>query len=37
VEIMRLAHIIILQNKIDLIQESAAANQHEHIIRFIQV
>jgi translation initiation factor 2 gamma subunit (eIF-2gamma) len=36
VEIMRLAHIIILQNKIDLIQESAAANQHEQIIRFIQ-
>mmetsp|Transcript_22731 Transcript_22731/g.49795 ORF Transcript_22731/g.49795 Transcript_22731/m.49795 type:complete len:459 (-) Transcript_22731:370-1746(-) len=36
VEIMRLSHIIILQNKIDLIQESAAANQHEQIIRFIQ-
>ena len=27
VEIMRLKHIIILQNKIDLVQESAAANQ----------
>jgi translation initiation factor 2 subunit 3 len=37
VEIMRLSHIIILQNKIDLIQESAAANQHEQILRFIQV
>eukprot|EP00976_Prorocentrum_cordatum_P102197 1192944-Prorocentrum_minimum.AAC.4 len=36
VEIMRLSHIIILQNKIDLIQESAAANQHEQIMRFIQ-
>lgn len=36
VEIMRLSHIIILQNKIDLIQESAAANQHEQILRFIQ-
>jgi len=33
---MRLAHIIILQNKIDLIQESAAANQHEQIVRFVQ-
>eukprot|EP00850_Spirogloea_muscicola_P011839 SM000075S21928 [mRNA] locus=s75:99080:101880:+ [translate_table: standard] len=31
VEIMRLKHIIILQNKIDLIQESAAVNQHEAI------
>ena len=28
-EIMRLKHIIILQNKIDLIQESLAINQHE--------
>lgn len=36
VEIMQLSHIIILQNKIDLIQESAAANQHEQILRFIQ-
>lgn len=37
VEIMRLQHIIILQNKIDLIQESAAMNQHEAIQKFIQV
>ncbi|KAJ0969295.1 hypothetical protein J5N97_022172 [Dioscorea zingiberensis] len=36
VEIMRLQHIIILQNKIDLIQESAAINQHESIQKFIQ-
>ncbi|GJM88007.1 hypothetical protein PR202_ga04021 [Eleusine coracana subsp. coracana] len=36
VEIMRLQHIIILQNKIDLIQESAAMNQHESIQKFIQ-
>lgn len=33
VEIMRLKHIIILQNKIDLVQESAAANQHEAILK----
>ena len=36
VEIMRLKHIIILQNKIDLVQESSAANQHEAIMKFIQ-
>ena len=36
VEIMRLKHIIILQNKIDLIQESVAINQHEAIQKFIQ-
>ena len=36
VEIMRLKHIIILQNKIDLIPESAAANQHEAIAAFVQ-
>ncbi|XBJ11637.1 hypothetical protein VPH35_016301 [Triticum aestivum] len=36
VEIMRLQHLIILQNKIDLIQESAAMNQHEAIQKFIQ-
>ncbi|RVW71411.1 Eukaryotic translation initiation factor 2 subunit 3 [Vitis vinifera] len=29
VEIMRLQHIIILQNKVDLIQENVAINQHE--------
>ena len=37
VEIMRLQHIIILQNKVDLIQENAAINQHEAIQKFIQV
>ena len=37
VEIMRLQHLIILQNKIDLIQENAAMNQHEAIQKFIQV
>ncbi|XXG85152.1 hypothetical protein AAC387_Pa11g0292 [Persea americana] len=36
VEIMRLQHIIILQNKIDLIQESVAINQQEAIQKFIQ-
>ncbi|KAJ6703821.1 EUKARYOTIC TRANSLATION INITIATION FACTOR 2 SUBUNIT 3 FAMILY MEMBER [Salix viminalis] len=36
VEIMRLQHIIILQNKVDLIQENAAINQHEAIQKFIQ-
>jgi translation initiation factor 2 subunit 3 len=36
VEIMRLQHIIILQNKIDLITESAAKQQHEDIKNFIQ-
>ncbi|KAL6751348.1 eukaryotic translation initiation factor 2 gamma [Haematococcus lacustris] len=36
VEIMRLKDIIILQNKIDLITEVAAVNQHETIQKFIQ-
>jgi len=36
VEIMRLKHIIILQNKIDLISESVAQNQHEAIAGFIE-
>ncbi|GAX80039.1 hypothetical protein CEUSTIGMA_g7478.t1 [Chlamydomonas eustigma] len=36
VEIMRLKDIIILQNKIDLVNESAAQNQHETIQKFIQ-
>jgi hypothetical protein len=34
---MKMKHIIILQNKIDLIQESVAINQHESIQKFIQV
>ncbi len=37
VEIMKLKHIIILQNKIDLVKEVAAEAQHEDIKRFIQV
>ncbi|XP_047948323.1 eukaryotic translation initiation factor 2 subunit gamma-like isoform X1 [Salvia hispanica] len=36
VEIMRLQHIIILQNKVDLVQENVAINQHEAIQRFIE-
>ncbi|KAH7856520.1 hypothetical protein Vadar_002432 [Vaccinium darrowii] len=36
VEIMRLEHIIILQNKVDLIQENVAINQHEAIQKFIE-
>ncbi|KAK4857241.1 hypothetical protein QYF36_025994 [Acer negundo] len=36
VEIMRLKHIIILQNKVDLIQENVAINQHEAIQKFIK-
>ncbi|CAI0389118.1 unnamed protein product, partial [Linum tenue] len=36
VEIMRLKHIIILQNKVDLVQENVAINQHEAIQNFIQ-
>jgi len=36
VEIMRLKDILILQNKIDLVTESAAQNQHESIQKFIQ-
>lgn len=36
VEIMQLKHIIILQNKIDLIDEAKATNQHDAIQAFIQ-
>ncbi|KAI3975795.1 hypothetical protein MKX01_023221, partial [Papaver californicum] len=36
VEIMRLQHIIILQNKVDIIQENVAINQHDVIQKFIQ-
>ncbi|XP_073127008.1 eukaryotic translation initiation factor 2 subunit gamma-like isoform X2 [Henckelia pumila] len=36
VEIMRLQHIIILQNKVDLLQQNATMNQHEAIQNFIQ-
>lgn len=37
VEIMQLKHIIILQNKIDLIDETKATTQHDQIQSFIQV
>ncbi|XP_053203682.1 eukaryotic translation initiation factor 2 subunit 3-like [Panonychus citri] len=36
IEIMRLRHILILQNKIDLIKESQAKEQYEQITKFIQ-
>uniref|UniRef100_A0A803M5K7 protein-synthesizing GTPase n=1 Tax=Chenopodium quinoa TaxID=63459 RepID=A0A803M5K7_CHEQI len=36
IDIMQLKHIIILQNKVDLIQENAALNQHESVQKFIQ-
>eukprot|EP01114_Cavostelium_apophysatum_P015192 TRINITY_DN4093_c0_g1_i1.p1 TRINITY_DN4093_c0_g1~~TRINITY_DN4093_c0_g1_i1.p1 ORF type:complete len:495 (+),score=100.40 TRINITY_DN4093_c0_g1_i1:59-1486(+) len=36
VEIMKLKHIIILQNKIDLVKEAAAYEQHKQIIKFIK-
>lgn len=36
IEIMKLKHILILQNKIDLIKDSQARDQHEQILRFIE-
>lgn len=36
IEIMKLKHILILQNKIDLIRETQAQEQHEQIARFIE-
>ena len=36
VEIMKLKHILILQNKIDLIKESAAAEQYQAILNFAE-
>ena len=36
IEIMKLKHIIILQNKIDLINESQATEQHQQILKFVQ-
>ena len=36
IEIMKLKHILILQNKIDLIKEEAAKEQHEQILKFIE-
>ena len=36
VEIMKLQHIIILQNKIDLVKEAAALQQHDDIKAFVK-
>lgn len=36
IEIMKLKHIIILQNKIDLVKENVALEQYQQIIKFIQ-
>jgi len=36
VEIMKLKHILILQNKIDLVKEKEAASQYEEILAFIR-
>lgn len=33
---MKLKHIIILQNKIDLVKEGQAKEQHEQIVKFVQ-
>jgi len=36
IEIMKLKHILILQNKIDLVKEAAALEQHKQILAFVQ-
>eukprot|EP00301_Raphidiophrys_heterophryoidea_P013550 c20_g1_i1.p1 GENE.c20_g1_i1~~c20_g1_i1.p1 ORF type:complete len:498 (+),score=118.40 c20_g1_i1:93-1496(+) len=36
VEIMKLSHILILQNKIDLVKDSAALQQHDDIKKFVK-
>jgi translation initiation factor 2 subunit 3 len=36
IEIMKLNHIIILQNKVDLMREEAASQHHESILKFIR-
>ncbi|XP_022198276.1 eukaryotic translation initiation factor 2 subunit 3, X-linked [Nilaparvata lugens] len=36
IEIMKLKHIVILQNKIDLVKEGQAKEQHEQILKFVQ-
>eukprot|EP00049_Salpingoeca_infusionum_P002295 m.55498 g.55498 ORF g.55498 m.55498 type:complete len:456 (-) comp11491_c0_seq2:504-1871(-) len=36
IEIMKLKHIIILQNKIDLVKESQAQEQYQQIINFVK-
>lgn len=33
---MKLKHIVILQNKIDLVKEGQAKEQHEQIVKFVQ-
>lgn len=33
---MKLKHIIMLQNKIDLVKESQAKEQQEQILKFVQ-
>ena len=37
IDMMKLKHIIIVQNKIDLVQENVAVKQHEAIQEFIKV
>lgn len=36
IEIMKLKHILILQNKIDLVKEGQAKEQQEQIVKFVQ-
>lgn len=36
IEIMKLKHVIILQNKIDLVKEAQALEQHDQILKFVQ-
>ena len=36
IEIMRLQHILMLQNKIDLIKETQAREQYQQILKFVQ-
>ncbi|KAL7753298.1 eukaryotic translation initiation factor 2 subunit gamma [Sorochytrium milnesiophthora] len=36
IEIMKLKHILILQNKVDLITETAAQEQYQQILNFVQ-
>lgn len=36
IEIMKLKHILILQNKIDLVKEGQAKEQHEQITMFVK-
>uniref|UniRef100_A0A0V0G300 protein-synthesizing GTPase n=3 Tax=Triatominae TaxID=70999 RepID=A0A0V0G300_TRIDM len=36
IEIMKLKHIVILQNKIDLVKEAQAKEQYEQILKFVQ-